>query len=463
MANRIETSLLVKGLTADTYTLDIRGKTFVDGDIEINGNVNIVGTATTINTQTVQARDNKIELNYSGSTSTAIGGGIEILSGRTDGSGVSLTIDTDRDWNSNTGFNITGRTNDSTTNSLKVVNSSGTNNLVVRNDGNVGIGATFYSNQRIFQVSQESSFMSFGSLIGSSGTTAIYFNQTTPTSLNYTINSTSALTRYNATTLMDFRIVDTNKYRITSVNHEWNTSPQTSSGLRTIDYSFTPASHTSQSASTNTPNFRVLGNTRGWLGGNITNQYWNYFQRNNALFTTASTITNSYGLYVEAASASTNATITNNYAAGFEGDVNISGKTITTNLQITSGATSIGYIMVDYDGNGNAQWQPISVITGETLMSTSEINVSAYTATTSFDYYGTTYSSGPITIQLPDPSTIYNGYRITIKDETTNSSLNNITITTPSGNIDNSASPVVMTTNQMSLTLVVRNNNWWII
>lgn len=142
MANKIETSLLVKGLTADTYTLDVRGKTFVDGDIEINGNVNIVGTATTINTQTVQARDNKIELNYSGSTSTAIGGGIEILSGRTDGSGVSLTIDTDRDWNSNTGFNITGRTSDSSTNGLKVVNSSGTDNFVVRNDGNVGIGTS---------------------------------------------------------------------------------------------------------------------------------------------------------------------------------------------------------------------------------------------------------------------------------------------------------------------------------
>lgn len=142
MANRIETSLLVKGLTADTYVLDVRGKTFVDGDIEINGNVNIVGTATTINTQTVQARDNKIELNYSGSTSTAIGGGIEILSGRTDGSGVSLTIDTDRDWNSNTGFNITGRTSDSTTNGLKVQNSGGTVNFVVRNDGNVGIGTS---------------------------------------------------------------------------------------------------------------------------------------------------------------------------------------------------------------------------------------------------------------------------------------------------------------------------------
>jgi hypothetical protein len=147
-------------------------------------------------------------------------------------------------------------------------------------------------------------------------------------------------------------------------------------------------------------------------------------------------------------------------AAGTE--VNVSGKTITTNFQMTSGATSTGYVLVDSDGNGNAQWQPISFITGGTLMSTSEINVSAYTATTSFDYYGTTYSGGPITIQLPNPTSTPNGFRLTIKDETTNSALNSITITTPSGSIDNNPT-VIMSTNQMSLTLVVRNNNWWII
>ena len=58
------------------------------------------------------------------------------------------------------------------------------------------------------------------------------------------------------------------------------------------------------------------------------------------------------------------------------GNTLISGKTITTNFQMTSGATTTGYVLTDSDGNGNAQWRPISGITGSSLMSTFEINVS---------------------------------------------------------------------------------------
>jgi hypothetical protein len=47
-----------------------------------------------------------------------------------------------------------------------------------------------------------------------------------------------------------------------------------------------------------------------------------------------------------------------------ENEVNISGKTITTNFQMTSGASTSGYVLVNSDGNGNAQWQSISGITG---------------------------------------------------------------------------------------------------
>jgi len=196
MANRIETGLLIKGLTGDTYALDVRGNSFVNGDIEINGNVNIVGTATTINTQTVQARDNKIELNYSGSTSSAIGGGIEILSGRTDGSSVSLTIDVDRDWNSNTGLNITGRTSDSTTNGLKVQNSGGTDNFVVRNDGNVGIGTSTPSEK--LHVSGNTKITG-GLNIGTIGSGSPSINLGLDSSGNVVTGTTSSVNKYSTT------------------------------------------------------------------------------------------------------------------------------------------------------------------------------------------------------------------------------------------------------------------------
>ena len=120
--------------------LTVNGTALINGDVNILGNVNVIGTATTLNTQVVQTRDNKILLNYSGTTLSAIGGGIEILSAKTDGNNVSLTTDIYGDWNSNTGLNINGRTNDSTSYGLNIQNSDGTSNFVVRNDGYVGIG-----------------------------------------------------------------------------------------------------------------------------------------------------------------------------------------------------------------------------------------------------------------------------------------------------------------------------------
>lgn len=128
------------GTSVPLSKLHLNGDALIQGDVNILGNVNILGTATTINTETVQTRDNKILLNYSGTTLSAIGGGIEILSAKTDGNNVSLTTDIYGDWNSNTGLNITGRTNDSTSYGLNIQNSDGTSNFVVRNDGYVGIG-----------------------------------------------------------------------------------------------------------------------------------------------------------------------------------------------------------------------------------------------------------------------------------------------------------------------------------
>jgi len=57
--------------------------------------------------------------------------------------------------------------------------------------------------------------------------------------------------------------------------------------------------------------------------------------------------------------------------------LDVSGKTKTTNFQMTSGATTAGYVLTDSDGNGNAQWSPASGITGVG-------NVFKYTITTGF-------------------------------------------------------------------------------
>ena len=99
------------------------------------------------------------------------------------------------------------------------------------------------------------------------------------------------------------------------------------SGIRTsgsdINFLFSATTNTNQTATTNIPNFRINGANKQWATGTVANQYCNYLTANTASFVAASTMTNSFGLFVEAAIAGTNATITNNYAAGFSGNVKI--------------------------------------------------------------------------------------------------------------------------------------------
>lgn len=64
----------------------------------------------------------------------------------------------------------------------------------------------------------------------------------------------------------------------------------------------------------------VLG-SKQWIGGNITTQKEIELISPSYSFTTSSTITNAYSMYVNAPTASTNATITNNYAIGANGNI----------------------------------------------------------------------------------------------------------------------------------------------
>ena len=66
--------------------------------ITINGNVVINGSATTINTEVIQSKDNNIVLNYSGTHLTAIGGGITLEDGVSDGVDSKIYTDSDGTW-----------------------------------------------------------------------------------------------------------------------------------------------------------------------------------------------------------------------------------------------------------------------------------------------------------------------------------------------------------------------------
>ena len=110
-------------------------------------------------------------------------------------------------------------------------------------------------------------------------------------------------------------------------------------------FSFSPASTTANVASTEINIFRVNTATTTILTGALTTQRFTYLPSQTLAFAAASTATNVYGLYVEAATAGTNATITNNFALGLAGSLKINdtfnivfdttngSKIMTSNLQ----------------------------------------------------------------------------------------------------------------------------------
>jgi hypothetical protein len=68
------------------------------GSITINGDLLINGSATTINTEVIQSKDNNIILNYSGTHATAIGGGITVEDGQSTGVDSKIYINSNGEW-----------------------------------------------------------------------------------------------------------------------------------------------------------------------------------------------------------------------------------------------------------------------------------------------------------------------------------------------------------------------------
>jgi hypothetical protein len=128
--------------------------------ITINGNVIINGSATTINTEVIQSKDNNIVLNYSGTHLTAIGGGITLEDGQSNGVDSRIYTDSNGTWLFDPNLSAsTGTINDFTANTISVttIGNSGdcVNDLYVSNihscsplninpldEGNIYFGST---------------------------------------------------------------------------------------------------------------------------------------------------------------------------------------------------------------------------------------------------------------------------------------------------------------------------------
>jgi hypothetical protein len=206
---------------------------------------------------------------------------------------------------------------------------------------NVGNYAT-PSAQRMLTVGQDTAWTSIGSMIGATGSSAIYMNVATPSAVNYVLRSSGTNLFLNTPSASDSLILSTggvaNRFVITG----------TFGAASFNAFALLGASNTNQTASTAVAGWNYQSFSRQWATGAIGTQLENIWGATTYSFVGASTITNAYGNVFNAPVAGTNCTITNNYAAQFNGNVVIgsTGQLIeikqTTNAPtiIQTGATS---------------------------------------------------------------------------------------------------------------------------
>jgi hypothetical protein len=187
----------------------------------------------------------------------------------------------------------------------------------------VNIGNAVTASQRLVRIGQDTAWGDIGSVPFQTNYMSLWLNQTTPTSINYALSADNlGSVRLNSPSGLSLflKVADTTKLQLAASNAVFSLTAS-AFGAIGVPYTFNVPANTNQTLGTNIPNFRVNGANKQWATGALATQYFNYFTANTVSFVGASTATNVYGLYVEAATAGTNATITNNYAAGFGGNI----------------------------------------------------------------------------------------------------------------------------------------------
>lgn len=260
-------------------------------------------------------------------------------------------------------------------------------NLIYRT-GQVNIGNKTITGQRTLRIGDGTASADLGSLVGTSSAFAMYTNQTTPNTVNYTLmdDTSSIYLNGKAANSLYFQIGATNVHRI-GTNFQLLTPTAAASGS-VIKWQLTVPADTTMTASTNIPSWKILNANRQWNTGTLTNQYWAYITAPTASFVGASTLTNSYSLFIEKAIAGFNANITNNYALGVDGlyasgNINLPSLTSAVKSQIlTYDTTTKNVSYFTFSGTVFKDTTNSSDLTGTTEQIAKSILIPANTFTT---------------------------------------------------------------------------------
>jgi hypothetical protein len=148
----------------------------------------------------------------------------------------------------------------------------------------------------------------------------------TPSASNYMLsNAAGAGSTYLNAPTGGFVVVSIgggNRFQVNNSSITFSPTTATSTNATTC-YAFSFSSNTNQTLSTEIPGVLYNNYSRNWATGNITTQREQYIKTVTYTAIGASVITNAYGKYIEAPTASTNITITNNFALGLAGSLKI--------------------------------------------------------------------------------------------------------------------------------------------
>ena len=167
------------------------------------------------------------------------------------------------------------------------------------------VGAGVNSGEAL-EVFQGLSSVKIGSLVGTPTQSAIYMNTSSPSVNNYVLRRGGSNDTYLNGGSGGVNLTINSALVASFLSTSINFAPvNAGAGTAIVPFTFTTPLRATQTASTELPIINVTVNTTIWSAGALTTQRFTYLKTQTLDFTSASTATNVYGLYVEAATAGT--------------------------------------------------------------------------------------------------------------------------------------------------------------